>query len=239
MAALAMGTQRVPRVDKIVGPGGMYVQLAKRYLYGIVDIDMFAATTEVLILADATARPAYVAADMLAQAEHNPGCSILITTDDSLVDRVLAELDAQLQTLSTGEPARKWLAEFGAIVVVAGMDDAVALADEIAPEHLQLETANPRELAERIEYAGAMFLGHYSPESSGDYVAGPSHVLPTGGTARFWSGVSALSFLRYTSMTEYTREGLARDAQAIDTLARAEYLEAHARSATIRVRDAE
>lgn len=237
MAALAIGTHRVPRVDKIVGPGGMYVQLAKRYLYGIVDIDMFAATTEVLIIADSTARPAYVAADMLAQAEHNPGCSILLTDDDSLVDRVLAELDTQLQTLSSGEAARKWLAEFGAIAVVESMDDAVYLADDIAPEHLQIETANPRELAERIEYAGAIFLGHFSPESSGDYVAGPSHVLPTGGTARFWSGVSALSFLRYTSLTEYTQDGLAREAEAIDTLARAEYLDGHARSATIRVND--
>ena len=235
IAALAMGTQQVPAVDKIVGPGGMYVQLAKRYLYGIVDIDMFAATTEVLIIADETAKPAYVAADMLAQAEHNPGCSILLTTDPTLVDRVLAELDRQLKTLSTAEAAKKWLAELGAIAVVESLDDAVALANEIAPEHLQLETAEPRELAERIENAGAIFLGHYSPESSGDYVAGPSHVLPTGGTARFWSGVSALSFLRYTSLTEYTQEGLAADAAAIDVLARAESLEGHARSATIRV----
>jgi histidinol dehydrogenase len=172
---------------------------------------------------------------MLAQAEHNPGCSILLTDDPSLVDRVLAELDKQLATLSTAEPARKWLAQFGAIAVVENMDDAVHLANDIAPEHLQLETAHPRELAEKIDYAGAIFLGHFTPESSGDYVAGPSHVLPTGGTARFWSGVSALSFLRYTSMTEYTQEGLAREADAIDTLARAEYLEGHARSATIRV----
>lgn len=235
MAALAMGTERVPRVDKIVGPGGMYVQLAKRYLYGIVDIDMFAATTEVLIIADETAEPAFVAADMLAQAEHNPGCSIVLTNDATLVERVQAELDKQLQTLSTAKEARRWLAEFGVIAVVADMDDAVELANEIAPEHLQIETANPRELADRIDYAGAIFLGHYSPEAAGDYVAGPSHVLPTGGTARFWSGVSALSFLRYTSLTEYTKEGLAREAAAIDTLARAEYLEAHARSATIRV----
>ncbi|MBI4579804.1 MAG: histidinol dehydrogenase, partial [Planctomycetes bacterium] len=237
MAALAIGTQRVRRVDKIVGPGGTYVQLAKRYLYGVVDIDMFAATTEVLIVADATARPAYIAADMLAQAEHNPGCSILLTTDDSLVEPVLAELDRQLGSLSTGQAAAKWLAEYGAIVVVGNDDEVVALANEIAPEHLQIETANPRTLADRIDYAGAIFLGHYTPESSGDYVAGPSHVLPTGGTARFWSGVSALSFLRYTSLTEYTREGLARDADAIDALARAESLEAHARSATMRVRD--
>jgi len=237
VAALAMGTERVARVDKIVGPGGMYVQLAKRYLYGVVDIDMFAATTEVLIIADASAHPEYVAADMLAQAEHNPGCSILVTDAPSLPDRVLEELDRQLRSLSTAEPAREWLARSGAIAVVESMDDAVQLANEIAPEHLQIETADARALAERIEFAGAIFVGHYTPEASGDYVAGPSHVLPTGGTARFWSGVSALSFLRYTSLTEYTREGLAGQADEIAALARAELLEGHARSATIRVRD--
>lgn len=239
MAALALGTQRVRRVDKIVGPGGTYVQLAKRYLYGIVDIDMFAATTEVLIIADETARPAFVAADMLAQAEHNPGCSILLTTSEPLARAVVAALDDQMPTLSTADAARKWLAVYGAIVVVRDMDEAIALANEIAPEHLQIETADARALADRIDNAGAIFLGHFSPESAGDYVAGPSHVLPTGGTARFWSGVSALSFLRYTSMIEYTQQGLAADASAIDTLARAESLEAHARSATIRIEEKE
>ena len=237
MAALALGTDRVPRVDKIVGPGGMYVQLAKRYLYGIVDIDMFAATTEVLIIADQTARPAFLAADMLAQAEHNPGCSILLTTRRELADAVVVELERQLATLSTAPAARRWLAEYGAIVIVRDLSQAAELADDIAPEHLQIETADPQALAARINYAGAMFLGHFSPESAGDYVAGPSHVLPTGGTARFWSGVSALSFLRYTSMTCYTHEGLAAEAPAIDALARAEGLEGHARSATIRAGD--
>ena len=235
IAALAFGTPRVPRVDKIVGPGGMYVQLAKRWLYGVVDIDMFAATTEVLILADESANPVYLAADMLAQAEHNPGCSILITNTESLVEPVLAELDRQLAILSTGKAAARWLEHFGAIAVVPDTAKMVALADDIAPEHLEIETRNPRDLAEKINYAGAIFLGHYSPESSGDYVAGPSHVLPTGGTARFWSGVSALSFLRHSSMIEYTPQALARDATAIDLLARAEGLEGHARSATIRV----
>jgi histidinol dehydrogenase len=237
MAALALGTQRVPRVDKIVGPGGVYVQLAKRYLYGIVDIDMFAATTEVLIIADETANPKYLAADMLAQAEHNPGCSILLTTDDTLPDRVGAELMKQLQTLSTAASAAKWLAEYGAMAVLPNMDDIIKLANEIAPEHLQIETKEPRPIADQIESAGAIFLGHYSPEAAGDYVAGPSHVLPTGGTGRFWSGVSCLSFLRYTSLTEYTREGLAADSEAIDQLGRAEHLEAHAKSATLRVEE--
>jgi len=237
IAALALGTQRVRKVDKIVGPGGMYVQLAKRFLYGIVDIDMFAATTEVLIIADATARPAFVAADMLAQVEHNPGCSILITDQPTLVDKVLAELDRQLGDLSTGKAAARWLAQFGAIVVARDLDEAVALANDVAPEHLQIETTNPRELADRIDSAGAIFLGHYSPESAGDYVAGPSHTLPTGGSARFWSGLSSLSFLRGSSMIEYTKAALARDAAAIDLLARAESLEAHAKAATIRVND--
>jgi len=235
MAALAIGTERVRRVDKIVGPGGTYVQLAKRWLYGVVDIDMFAATTEVLIIADGSARPAFIAADMLAQAEHGPGCSILLTDQPALAHQVTAELDKQLEALATGEVAARWLAEYGAIVIVPDMDEAVRLANDIAPEHLQIETESPARLADRIDSAGAIFLGHYTPEASGDYVAGPSHVLPTGGTARFWSGVSALSFLRHTSVIEYSPRALARDAEAIDCLARAEGLEAHARSATIRV----
>jgi len=238
VAALALGTQRVRRVDKIVGPGGVYVQLAKRLLYGVVDIDMFAATTEVVIIADDSARPDFLAADMLAQAEHNPGCSILLTDAPHLPDRLIAEIERLLAGLSTAPAAARWLEEYGAIVVVRDLDQAAALADEIAPEHLEIETRRPRELADRIRNAGAIFLGHYSPESSGDYVAGPSHVLPTGGTARFWSGVSALSFLRYTSITEYDRDGLTGDADAIDRLARAEGLEAHARSATCRLEEA-
>jgi len=234
IAALALGTQRVPRVDKIVGPGGMYVQLAKRYLYGLVDIDMFAATTEVLVIADRTARPAFVAADMLAQAEHNPGSAILLTDDESLVEKVITELDRQLAALATGPAAAQCLEQLGAIIIVRDMNEAAKMADQIAPEHLQIETANPRELADRIDAAGAIFLGHFSPESAGDYVAGPSHTLPTGGTARFWSGLSSLSFLRANSMIEYTVEGLRRDVAAIDLIGRAENLEAHARSATIR-----
>lgn len=237
IAALALGTQRVRRVDKIVGPGGVYVQLAKRYLYGIVDIDMFAATTEVLIIADDTGRADFIAADLLAQAEHNPGCSILVTDQPALVEQVKAEIDRQLTGLSTHEAAAHWLSEVGAIVLVRDMDEAVSLANEVAPEHLQIETREPRRLAERIHSAGAIFLGHYSPEAAGDYVAGPSHTLPTGGTARFWSGLSALSFLRTSSMIEYSKQALRRDAGAIDALGRAEGLEAHARSATIRVRE--
>jgi histidinol dehydrogenase len=234
IAALAIGTERVPRVDKIVGPGSVYGQLAKRYLYGVVDIDMFAGPSEVLIIADASANPAYVAIDMLAQAEHDPGCAILLTDRQELIDAVLKELDAQLAALPRPDGARRCLARYGVIVRVRDMDEAVRLAGEVAPEHLEIATANPRTLADRIDSAGAIFLGHYTPEAAGDYVAGPSHVLPTGGTARFWSGVSALGFLRRTSVIEYTPAGLARDADDIDTLARAEYLDAHARSAMLR-----
>ncbi len=237
MAALAMGTQRVPRVDKIVGPGGMYVQLAKRYLYGIVDIDMFAATTEVLIVADSTARPAYVAADMLAQAEHNPGCSILLTDDPSLVDRVLDELDRQLQTLSTAEPARKWLAEFGAIARRAKHGRRRRPANEIAPSisssRPPTRARSPSESATREPISWAILRRKRRAIT----VAGPSHVLPTGGTARFRSGVSALSFLRYTSSPSTRAKAWPGRRRHRHTLARAERLEGHARSATIRVRD--
>ncbi len=234
IAALAIGTESVPRVDKIVGPGSVYVQLAKRYLFGLVDIDMFAGPSEVLVIADASAEADRVAMDLLAQAEHDPGCSILITDSVPLAEAVSVSLEKLIPTLSTGEAAQRWIETFGALVVVRNWDEAVELANDIAPEHLEIATDNAEELADRIDSAGAMFLGHYTPESAGDYVAGPSHVLPTGGTARFWSGVSALSFLRRSSVIQYTAEGLAADIDAIDTLARAEGLEAHARSATMR-----
>ncbi|NLX23323.1 MAG: histidinol dehydrogenase [Phycisphaerae bacterium] len=235
IAALAMGTDCVPRVDKIVGPGNVYGQLAKRMLFGVVDIDMFAGPSEVLIVADSSARPAFVAADMLSQAEHDPGCAILLTDDRSLVEGVLAELDTQLTQLPRPEGARRCLANFSAVVIVRDMDEAVALANDVATEHLQIETRDPAAVAERIDSAGAIFLGHWTPEATGDYVAGPSHVLPTGGSARFWSGVSALGFLRRVAVMEYTAEGLVQDAPAIEALATAEQLHAHARSATIRV----
>ncbi len=236
MAALAIGTSRVRRVDKIVGPGSVYVQLAKRWLYGIVDIDMFAGPSEVLVIADKTAHADFVAADMLAQAEHDPGCSIVLTDDPAFVDKLLAELDVQLGRMTRPEGAIKSLKQFGAIVVVRDMNQAVELTNDIAPEHLQIETLHPSRLADRIDSAGAIFLGHHTPEATGDYVAGPSHVLPTGGTARFWSGLSSLSFLRHTSMIEYTPGDLAHDAASIEALARAEGLEAHASAVSIRTR---
>lgn len=234
VAALAIGTQRIRAVDKIVGPGSVYVQLAKRALYGVADIDMFAGPSEVVIVADRTARAEFVAADMLAQAEHDPGSSILLTDDAQLAAAVREQLNVQLESLSRREGAVRSLKQYAAIVVVREMLEALVLANEIAPEHLQIEAARPYELAERIDAAGAIFIGHHTPEAAGDYVAGPSHVLPTGGTARFWSGISVLSFLRYTSVMEYSRAALAHDAAAIDRLARAEGLDAHARSVTIR-----
>lgn len=236
IAAMAIGTERVPRVDKIVGPGSVYVQLAKRWLYGVVDIDMFAGPSEVVIIADRSARPEFVAMDMLAQAEHDPGCAILLTNLPSLAAEVAACIERQLVELSRPEGARRSLDMFGAIVVVRDLDEAVALANEIAPEHLEIATENAGELAERIDSAGAIFLGHFTPEAVGDYVAGPSHVLPTGGSARFWSGVSSLSFLRRTSVIEYTPGRLVHDAACIELLARAEGLEAHARSVSLRTR---
>ena len=234
VAALAIGTKRVPKVDKIVGPGSVYVQLAKRALYGVADIDMFAGPSEVVIIADDTATPAFVAADMLAQAEHDPGSAILLTDSVTLAEAVREELGRQLATLSRKEGAEKSLKALCAILVVRELLEALVLANELAPEHLHIETTKPAEVADRIDAAGAIFLGHHSPEATGDYVAGPSHVLPTGGTARFWSGVSALSFFRYSSVIEYSRAALAHDAATIETLARAEGLDAHARSVSIR-----
>jgi histidinol dehydrogenase len=236
IAALAIGTERIRRVDKIVGPGSVYVQLAKRWLYGVVDIDMFAGPSEVLIIADGSAKPEFVAADMLAQAEHDPGCSILLTTKAELAETVTAQIEEQLASLPRKEGAARALAQYGAIVIVRDLPEAIALANEIAPEHLQIEAEDAAAIADRIDSAGTIFLGHHTPEAAGDYVAGPSHVLPTGGTARFWSGLSALGFLRRTSIVEYTPGGLAHDAMSIEQFARAEGLDAHARSVSIRTR---
>ncbi len=239
IAALALGTQRVRRVCKIVGPGSVYVQLAKRWLYGVVDVDMFAGPSELLIIADGSGHADFIAADMLAQAEHDPGCSILLTDDRALGQDVAAQIEKQMEALPRREAAGRSLDLYGAIVLVRNMDEAVALANDIAPEHLQMETERPAILAERIDSAGAIFLGHHTPEAAGDYVAGPTHVLPTGGTARFWSGLSATSFQRRTSIIEYTPGGLAHDASSIELLARAEGLDGHARSVSIRTRPQE
>lgn len=237
VAALAYGVDGLPPVDMIVGPGNLFVTLAKRYVYGQVAIDMLAGPSEVVVVADETAPPAYVAADLIAQAEHSPGASILITWHRPLLDAVQAALERQLQELPRGELARESLETFGAFLVTRDVEEALYHANQIAPEHLHLATKEPEELLKEIEHAGAVFLGHYSTVALGDYVAGPSHVLPTGGTARFASGLSANDFLRRTSVITFTSSGLERFADDVCLLAGKEGLTAHAASVTIRLRN--
>ncbi len=235
VAAAALGTQTLRPVEKIVGPGNVYTQLAKKQLYGLIDVDSFAGPSEVVVIADGSANPEFVAADMLAQAEHDPGSAILITPDASLAQRVEQALERQMARLSRGQQAGECLKRYGAIVRVADLDQAAALADEFAPEHLEIETDDPERLAKRIDSAGAIFLGHHSPETLGDYVAGPSHVLPTGGSARFYSGLSCLDFLRRTSLIRYRTEALQRDGWAAVALAESEGLDAHANAVRVRL----
>ena len=237
VAALAYGVEGLPKVDKIVGPGNLFVALAKKYVYGEVDIDSIAGPSEVVIIADESARPDFLAADLIAQAEHSPGASVLITWSESLCDATAAELSRQLALLARGDLARQSLEEFGALVLVRDADEAARMADKIAPEHLHIATNAPESLLARIPHAGAAFLGHYSPVALGDYVAGPSHVLPTGGTARFASGLCANDFLRRTSVIHFTRAGLADVAADVRLLAETEGLTGHAKSVDIRVDD--
>ncbi len=225
----------IPQVDKIVGPGNLFVALAKRQVFGEVDIDSIAGPSEVVVIADDTARADFTAADLIAQAEHSPGASILISWSERLLDETASELDKQLARLERGDLARQSLEQFGALIRVGSPDEAAALADEIAPEHLHIATAEPERLAEKIPHAGAVFLGHYSPVALGDYAAGPSHVLPTGGTARFASGLSALDFIRGNSVIAYTQSGLAAVADDIRLLAEKEGLTAHRASVEMRI----
>jgi histidinol dehydrogenase len=235
VAALAYGIDGLPPVDMIVGPGNLFVALAKRYVFGQVAIDCIAGPSEVVVLADATAPPEFVAADLIAQAEHAPGASILVTWHAPLLDAVEMALEKQLVQLSRGELARESLEQFGALVLARAPDEAIACVNELAPEHLHIATENAEELGERIDNAGAIFLGHYTPVALGDYAAGPSHVLPTGGTARFTSGLSANDFLRRSSVLAFTRAGLERMAEDVIRLARREGLTAHAASIEVRL----
>lgn len=235
VAALAYGVEGIPRVDKIVGPGNLFVALAKRHVYGTVDIDSIAGPSEVVVLADESTRPDFTAADMLAQAEHAPGSSILITWSAQVLEATAAELLRQTQHLSRGDLALQSLGDFGALILVRDADEACRLADEIAPEHLHIATDNAEALLEKIPHAGAAFLGNHTPVALGDYVAGPSHVLPTGGTARFASGLSANDFLRRTSVIHYTEEGIRAAADDVRMLADTEGLTAHRASVDIRV----
>jgi len=236
VAALAYGTRSIPAVDKITGPGNAYVTAAKKLVMGDVGIDMLAGPSEVLVLADDTAEPAFVAIDLMAQAEHDPRASTyLVTTDPSLPDEVEAALDALLEDAVRGDVIRLSLTDHGLIVVCPDLDVAVDVANEIAPEHLEVMCAEPFELLGSLRCAGAIFLGHWTPESVGDYVAGPNHVLPTGGTARFSGPLSVDDFVKKTSVISYSYDALAFDAATVVTIAEAEGLDAHARAVTLRL----
>jgi histidinol dehydrogenase len=235
VAALAYGVEGIEPVDKIVGPGNLFVALAKRHVYGEVDIDSIAGPSEVVLIADWTAEPRYIAADLISQAEHSPGASILITWEPDLIDRVDQALAEQLARLSRGDLARDSLERFGALILVRDEDEAIALTNQIAPEHLHVSTADPDRLAGRLTNAGAIFLGHETPVAVGDYAAGPSHVLPTGGTARWASGLSANDFLKRTSLIWVDRDGLANLAPDIRCLADKEGLSAHRYSVDVRL----
>jgi histidinol dehydrogenase len=239
IAALAYGTRRVPRVDKICGPGNAYVSAAKRLVYGEVDIDMIAGPTEIAVVADEGADPAEAASDLLAQAEHDVrAVSVLITPSEALARRVDEEVQRQLEDLPRRDIARRSVEERGALVVARDLDEAVWLADDFAPEHLALLIDDAERWVRKIARAGAIFAGHHTPEAVGDYVAGPSHVLPTAGTARFASPLSVATFRRRMSVLSFTPKALAEVAPAIDALATAEGLEAHARAVRIRVASA-
>ncbi len=237
VAALAYGLAGIglEPVNKIVGPGNLFVALAKRHVYGTVDIDSIAGPSEVVVIADASAISRYLAADLISQAEHSPGASILLTWDPSLPDRVLAALEEQLGRLSRGSLARDSLERFGAIVLVRDEAEAVALSNRIAPEHLHVSTADPARLLPNLTDAGAIFLGHSTPVAAGDYAAGPSHVLPTGGTARWASGLSAIDFLKRSSVIALSQDGLAELAPDIRVLADKEGLTAHRLSVDLRL----
>ncbi|EPR37419.1 Histidinol dehydrogenase [Desulfovibrio sp. X2] len=235
VAALAYGTRTIPSVDVIAGPGNIFVTTAKRLLIGRVGIDMIAGPSEIAILADDSARPDFVAADMLSQAEHDPlAASILVTTSEELAAAVPAELSRQLAALPRADLARTSLKEWGGIVLMPDMDTALTVINLIAPEHLELLTRDPQALLGRIRHAGAIFSGHYAPEPVGDYFAGPNHVLPTLGTARFSSALSVETFLKKSSLIATSREFTLAAADKIARLARLEGLEAHARSVEIR-----
>jgi histidinol dehydrogenase len=235
VAALAYGVEGMPAVDLIVGPGNLFVALAKRHVYGQVGIDCIAGPSEVVVLADEIAPADFVAADLIAQAEHSPGASMLVTWHEPLLDAVKKATAAQLDRLERGELARESLEQFGALILAEDAEDAIACVNEIAPEHLEIITSDADAHCERIDSAGAIFLGPYAPVAVGDYAAGPSHVLPTGGTARFASGLSANDFLKRSSVLSFRREGLARMAGAVGELARREGLTAHAASVELRL----
>ena len=235
IAALAYGTESIPKVDKIVGPGNIFVALAKRAVYGHVSIDSIAGPSEILVIADETANPRYVAADLLSQAEHDEMASaILITTSKELAEKVSAQVDEFIEVLSRKEIIRKSIDTYGYILLADNMADAVETANAIASEHLEIVTANPFDVMTRIKNAGAIFIGEYSSEPLGDYFAGPNHVLPTNGTAKFFSPLSVDDFIKKSSIIYYAREALEEVHEDIESFAKSEQLTAHANSIAVR-----
>lgn len=235
VAALAYGTETVPKVDKIVGPGNIFVAMAKKLLYGVVDIDMIAGPSEILVIADKTANAKFLAADLMSQAEHDRlASSILLTDSKELALEVEQELARQCELLSRKEIIEYSLKNFGAIIVCSDMQQAVDFANDLAPEHLEVCCENPMEYIGKLHNAGSVFLGNYSPEPLGDYFAGPNHVLPTSGTARFFSPLSVDSFVKKSSFIYYTEEALKNDAELIEKFAETEGLTAHANSIKVR-----
>jgi histidinol dehydrogenase len=235
VAALAYGTETIPKVDKIVGPGNIYVATAKRILYGVVDIDMIAGPSEILVMADSTANPKFLAADLMSQAEHDVlASSILLTTDQTIAEETMRELERQMALLSRNEIIEKSLQDYGAIIVCRSVDEMVDMANELAPEHLEVMMENPLQYLGRLDNAGSVFLGQYAPEPLGDYYAGPNHVLPTSGTARFFSPLGVDSFIKKSSYIYYTEDALRAAHDDIVCIAEREQLTAHANSIKVR-----
>ncbi|MEJ8303947.1 histidinol dehydrogenase [Saccharibacillus sacchari] len=236
IAALAYGTESIKRVDKICGPGNIYVALAKREVYGLVDIDSLAGPSEIVVLADETADPEYVAADLLSQAEHDELASaILVSTSQRLADYVAAEVERQLSELPRETIARASIENYGAIIVTGSIEEGIEVVNRLAPEHLEVMVQNPTDYLGLIENAGAIFLGPYSSEPVGDYFAGPNHIIPTNGTARFASPVDVDDFIKKSSLIQYSKQALLQNAATIMELARREGLEGHARAIEVRV----
>lgn len=240
IGALAYGTESIPKVDKIVGPGNIYVALAKKAVYGHVSIDSIAGPSEILVIADETANPRYVAADLLSQAEHDELASaILVTTSEELAKAVSNEVDGFLKVLSRSEIIAKSLDNYGYILIADTMDDVIDVANEIASEHLEIQTKNPFEVMTKIRNAGAIFIGEYASEPLGDYFAGPNHILPTNGTAKFFSPLSVDDFVKKSSIISYSKDALSRVHKDIEAFAKAEQLTAHANSVHVRFENGE
>ena len=236
VAALAYGTATIPKVDKITGPGNIYVATAKKLVFGQVGIDMIAGPSEILVISDGSGSPAHIAADLLSQAEHDElASSILITTDRGFGERVAAEVECQLTLLSRQSIARASWDKYGAIIVAETLEEVIAFSNRIAPEHLELAVADPFAILPQITNAGAIFMGHWTPEAAGDYLAGPNHTLPTGGTARFFSPLSVDDFVKKSSIVYFSKEGLQRLGADIARIAGLEGLEAHGKSVSVRL----